>query len=292
MDLWSVRSRTDGVNRADMFRYALRLALPALLVVVTCGQEAPDKQQQRAAPAKLKAVARSNTCNICGETHPFLPINPFLPSKTRTGALCPVCMSGERHRLLAHYLEHETRILEDELDVLHFSANSGLEKRFRARPNLNYVTADLWGPADLKIDLTDVDQPDASWDVLICYHVLEHITDDAKAMAEMFRILRPGGLAILQVPLEPGRNETSEDPSIVEPAERFEHYGEQTHVRWFGVADFARRLEAAGFEVEAVDYLATLDKATIDRHRLTGRFLTPRDESIWIARKPAAADPL
>ena len=274
-----VRSRTGGVNCAAMFRYSSQLALAAFLVILACDQE-PAKQ--RTAPAKFTAAARSNTCNIFGKT------GEFLPMKTRTEAFCPVCASGERHRLLAHYLEHATRILEDEIDVLHFSANRGLEKSLRAQPKLNYVTADLYGPADLRIDLTDVDQPDASWDVLICYHVLEHITDDAKAMAEMFRILRPGGLAILQVPLEPGRNDTYEDPSIVGPEARLEHYGESTHVRLFGVEDFARRLEAAGFEVEAVDYLATLDKATIDRHRLTGRFLTPRDESIWIARKPAA----
>lgn len=236
----------------------------------------------RMSAAQLPAEPAVHTCNLCGTTAPFVTL------AGRPDAGCPQCGARERHRLLIHYLEHETALPRGRLDVLHFSPNLGEKQLLRGWPGLNYRTADFArNKEDLWADLTAmVFIDDASWDVLIVYHVLEHIVDDGAAMAEMFRILRPGGQALVQVPLEPGRTETYEDPAIVDPKAREEHFGQWDHVRLYAAPDLQGRLEAAGFEVEAVDYLSRLDPAVIERHALRGRFAAPTDERIWIATKP------
>ncbi len=222
-------------------------------------------------------------CPVCGTTAPF---------KTRKGrkhAECPTCGAYERHRLLLHYITHRDDLLQPGSSVLHFAANRGIEKQLRAREGLRYVTADLFAPADLELDLTAIAQPDASWDLVLCYHVLEHVDDDRKAMAELFRIVAPGGYAIVQVPLEHGRDDTYEDPSITSPEGRLEAFGQEDHVRLYGAVDFERRLADAGFSVEAVDYLAQLPPEVVTRHRL-GRDEPddPADERIFVLRKPAS----
>ena len=227
-------------------------------------------------------VIEPSQCPVCGKTVPF---------KTRKGrrhAECPSCGAYERHRLMLYYISHQPGLLDPGTAVLHFAPNSGIERYLRGREGLTYQTADLYAPADLKLDLTDIAQPDASWDLVLCYHVLEHVGDDRKAMAELFRILKPGGKAILQVPLEVGRDETDEDPSVTDPAERLRRFGQEDHVRFYGVADFERRLRQAGFEVEAVDYVAQLGPEVVERHRLAredGDEAMP-DERIFVVTKP------
>lgn len=230
-------------------------------------------------------VIEPTPCNVCGETAPF---------KTRRGrkrAVCPNCNAYERHRLLAHYLVNHRELLAEGQRVLHFAPNEGVEAVLRAQPGLEYKTADLFAIEDLKLDLAAIDQPDASWDLIICYHVLEHVPDSDAAMAELYRVLAPGGRAILQVPLEVGRTQTYEDPSIVDPEQRLEHFGQEDHVRIYGTEDFPRRLEAAGFEVEALDYLAELPAQLVAEHGLArlaseDEDLPTFDERIWIANKP------
>jgi len=100
---------------------------------------------------------------------------------------------------------------------------------------------------------------DASFDVILCSHVLEHVHDDQRAMRELFRILRPGGWAMIQVPIS--SKPTFEDPSITEPAERERVFWQADHVRLYGL-DIADRLLEAGFEVETVfgDQLVASDQ--------------------------------
>ncbi len=221
-------------------------------------------------------------CPVCEETV------PFRTRKQRAHAECSNCGAYERHRLLGHFLSHTPGLLNDGDRVLHFAPNDGLKAAFRRRTELHYVTADLWDPEDLKLDITEIDQPDASWDLVLCYHVLEHVPDDAAAMRELYRVLAPGGKAVLQVPLEPGRRSTYEDPDIIDPQARLEHFGQTDHVRIYGTDDFPRRLEAAGFVVEGVDYLGALPPEVVQRHHLRqqpddGPGL---DERIWVATKP------
>jgi SAM-dependent methyltransferase len=189
-----------------------------------------------------------------------------------------------------HYLEHGTDLWTAELDVLHFSPAESQKQVFKTLSNLNYKTADyLRTDEDLQLDLTDLDQPDDSWDALIVYHILEHIPDDTKAMAEMYRVLRPGGRAFVQVPIEIGRNETYEDFSIDTDKGRARAFGQKDHVRKYGSEGFRERLEAAGFDVDAVDHIAHLDSEVVARHRLSADFRTPLDERIWVLTKPKNA---
>ena len=98
----------------------------------------------------------------------------------------------------------------------------------------------------VKMDITDIQYPDESFDVIYCSHVLEHVVDDRKAMSEFRRVLKSDGWAILLVPITV--ETTYEDPSIVDPAERLKHFGQDDHVRRYG-KDYVERLRAAGFKV-------------------------------------------
>ncbi len=251
-----------------------------------CG-DASAPSALRAAIDKKSAPepeAEPNTCTICGETGTFTTFNK------RAHASCPTCSSKERHRLLIHYIQNETTILKDKLDVLQFSPQDGEAAFFRKHKNLNYKASEYDpGIGDIQLDITKINQPDNSWDLIICYHILEHIVEDHKAMAELFRILRPGGQVILQVPIETGRTELYEDASIVDDKGRAKAFGQRDHVRRYSAQGLKERLEKAGFVVEAVDYLAKLDKDVIAKYGLSGKFKPPLEEHIWVARKPAPA---
>jgi SAM-dependent methyltransferase len=125
-----------------------------------------------------------------------------------------------------------------------------LVEKFRAIPGLDYLSADLDSPhAMAHMDITALDCEAESFDTVYCSHVLEHVPDDRKAMAEIHRVLRPGGWALVQVPLS--TDVTREDLSITDPRERLRLYGQRDHVRFYGL-DIVERLEAAGFAVQTV----------------------------------------
>ena len=237
----------------------------------------------RAAPAPAqRSTGKLHTCNICGTTREFTTANG------RPASECPICKSRERHRLLLIYLEHELKLFDKKLDVLHFSPQSAEETVFGHQPNWRYMTSNISTSEDIRLDLTDIRMVDDLWDIIIVYHILEHIPDDQKAMREMFRILRPGGRAFVQVPLELGLRATHEDPSITDPRQRNKHFGQHDHVRKYAAPELRQRLEAAGFVVEVVDYAARLDPKVVETHRLVGEFDPPMDQSIWVCTKPWA----
>ncbi|MBZ5708440.1 methyltransferase domain-containing protein [Nannocystis pusilla] len=223
-----------------------------------------------------------HTCNLCGLT------GRFDAAGGRPGAACPRCKSRERHRLLLHWLENETTLPARAFDVLHFSPMPGEKDAYRRRTRWRYRTADsIRGREDLYLDLTSLlFLDDATWDLLIVYHVLEHIEDDRAAIGEMYRVLRPGGLALVQVPLEPGRTHTYEDPTIVDPYQRLAHFGQGDHVRIYAARDLKSRLEAAGFVVEPADPLSRLPAWLVARHGLSTGAAESLDERIWLAKKP------
>jgi SAM-dependent methyltransferase len=242
-----------------------------------------DKAAKEKAKQEKAAKKEPYTCNVCNKTSKF---EDFMG---RESAICPHCKIKERHRLLVHYVVNETSITREKLDVLHFAPQIGEKRFYRSLPNLHYVTADYLDVEDVQLDLTALALPDESWDVLFVYHILEHIIEDQKAMQEMYRVLRPGGMALLQVPLEPDRTEIYEDAKIVSAKARKKAFGQWDHVRRYSAAGFQQRLEAAGFEVEAVDYIAKLDPEIVAKHRMSAAFKEPLDERIWIARKPKGA---
>ncbi len=173
---------------------------------------------------------------------------------SRDRGVCPHCGSRQRHRHLWLWLERHTGLLDPAGTerLLHFAPEAGLERRLRAALGDRYVTTDL-EPAgvDLTLDITALDLPDASFDAVVCVHVLEHVPDDAAAMRELHRVLRPGGWGVVQVPIL--RDVTDEDPAVTDPAERLRRFGQADHVRTYG-RDFADRLQAAGFDVDVVRF--------------------------------------
>ena len=133
--------------------------------------------------------------------------------------------------------------------LLHIAPEGGLERRLRQHPHIDYLSADLQGPpaAMVAMDLTAIPEPDASFDVIYCSHVLEHVPDDRKAMGELARVLRPTGWMVLQVPIRDGG--TDEDLSITDQAERRRRFWQHDHVRLYGRDDCPARLAEAGLHV-------------------------------------------
>ncbi len=204
-------------------------------------------------------------CPVCGKH--FRKFLPYGYGKAMDNRLCPYCLSLERHRLIWLYLKQRSNFFEAPLKVLHFAPEQPFLKRFKALKNLDYTTADLDSPiADLHLDVTNIDLPDNQYDVVICNHVLEHVNDVNKAFSEIKRILKPGGWAILMVPINPDVD-TWEDPSITDPEERKRCFGQYDHVRQFG-RDYAQVLEKAGFTVDADRIYYDLTEEQRQRMRL------------------------
>lgn len=134
--------------------------------------------------------------------------------------------------------------------VLHVAPEKNLGSWLSRQHGIEYVSADLTAPnVMVKMDLTDICCPGDFFDAIICNHVLEHISDDAKAMTELYRVLKPSGWAILQVPISRNLSATYEDASIIDPEDRAQAFGQSDHVRIYGV-DYVDRLKRAGFDVE------------------------------------------
>lgn len=222
----------------------------------------------------------AHLCPCCGSRlRRFLP-DP-LASGTVTGFRCPRCDAHPRQRLLWLYLHNTCRQLFDEpLRLLHVAPEFCYQRRFRRMSGLRYVTGDLDAPiADCRFDLMQLPFAAKTFDVLLCNHVLEHVPDDARALRELFRVLKPGGWAILQVPVDQKLAETFEDHSICAPVERARYFGQHDHVRMYG-ADYPQRLREAGFEVQACDYASRFAS-----HELNYYGLVPT-ETIYHCSKP------
>ncbi|MBE7640890.1 methyltransferase domain-containing protein [Salegentibacter sp. BLCTC] len=198
----------------------------------------------------------------------FSKFLPYGYIKQRENVLSPSTLSLERHRLLWLYLKNETDFFSKDFKVLHFAPEQAFYKRFRKLKNLEYTTTDLNSPlADVKADICDLPFKENEFDFILCNHVLEHIPDDNRAMQELYRVLKPGGTAILQIPQDLNRKNTFEDNSITDREERERIFGQYDHVRIYG-RDYFDKLRNIGFKVEEVDYTKQLSAETIDKYRL------------------------
>jgi len=219
------------------------------------------------------------TCPVCnGHFRKFLPYG----IKLRQNAKCPSCGAMERHRLLWLYLKDRTGFFDDNLKILDIAPTWAFQEKCKKLKNIDYVSGDILSPiAMIKTDITDTALPDNKFDCIICYHVLEHVPNDKKAMEELFRILKPGGWAILQSPVDGKRNKTFEDPNVVRPNERAQVFGNKSHVRIYG-RDYKDRLERAGFSVELDNYVGELDSEKIKTYGLM------KNERMYFCTKPKA----
>jgi len=177
----------------------------------------------------------------------------------RPECACPECRSSDRERLVYEFLRRKTDVFRHSTSVLHLAPEANLRKVL-ARDSLAdpYLTSDLQMPeASVHADLTALPFPDASFGLIICNHVLEHIKDEAQALSELRRILRKGGMAVLQVPISrmnAGTDDESPQQSLA-PAERELRFGQNDHVRLYG-QDYPKRLERAGFRVGRWNFAA------------------------------------
>lgn len=195
--------------------------------------------------------------------------------KQRDNVLSPSTLSLERHRLLWLYLKNETGFFSSKIKVLHFAPEQAFYKRFRKLSNLDYITTDLDSPlADVQADICNLPFKDSEFDVILCNHVLEHIPDDTKAMQELYRILKPNGWGIFQIPQDLNREKTFEDHTITDRNERAKIFGQYDHVRVYG-RDYFDKLRSIGFQVEAVDYTSKLSEEEITKYCLAKGEIIP-----------------
>ena len=213
----------------------------------------------------------------------FKSFLPYGYGNQRNNVLSPSTLSLERHRLLWLYLKNETNFLSSEslterslpLRVLHFAPEQCFLKRFRQLNNIDYTTTDLLSPiADVKADICDLPFEDNSYDIILCNHVLEHIPDDTKAMQELYRVMKFGGMGVFQIPQDLSRAETFEDNTITDQKERAKIFGQYDHVRVYG-RDYFDKLRSIGFKVDEVDYTTKLSEELIEQYCLAKGEIIP-----------------
>lgn len=205
----------------------------------------------------------------------FKTFLPYGYGTQRNNVLSPSTLSLERHRLLWLYLQNKTDFFSTNKKVLHFAPEQAFYKRFRRMPNLDYTTTDLNSPlADVKADICNLPFKNDSYDVIFCNHVLEHIPNDAKAMQELYRVLKPNGMGIFQIPQDLSREFTFEDDTITDKKERAKIFGQYDHVRVYG-RDYFDKLRSVGFKVDEVDYTSKLSDDDIAKYCLAKGEIIP-----------------
>ena len=200
-----------------------------------------------------------------------------LPHVTICNAKCPKCGSSERQRLFYIYMKTKKDFdKEKNIKILEVGPDDFVTKALFDRPDIEYTSVDIErSNATQKMDLTNLNYPDGSFDNIFCYHVLEHINDDIKAMMELYRVLKPGGWGILQVPL--WSDLTFEDPKV-SPEEYELIYGHPQHVRRYG-KDYLGRLESVGFKVDLDKYSTSLTNDFIEKYGIL------KSEDIYLCKK-------
>ena len=223
----------------------------------------------------ISSYLKGNTYTDPIDGKKFRKFLPYGYGEQRPNVLSPSTFSLERHRLIWLYLKNETDFFSAPKKVLHIAPEQCFLKLFKKQKNLSYTSADLYSPiADVKADICDLPFNDNVFDVVFCNHVLEHIEDDTKAMSELYRVLKPGGLGIFQIPQDLSLAKTYEDFSITSSKDRKKHFGQYDHVRVYG-KDYFDRLRAVGFKVHEIDYSKTLSEDSIIKYCLVKGEILP-----------------
>lgn len=207
----------------------------------------------------LRLTLKGNNveCPCCGSRY-----ITFLPAgiNKRPNASCLKCGSLERHRNLWLYFENTPSLFKPGNKILHVAPEKIFTQYFLSHKNgMEYYAIDLhpeeydYYKKTIQMDLTDLKFENDFFDGILCTHVLEHVPNDRKAMLEMCRVLKPGGWAIINVPVHEDRATTFEDVTINDPKKQLELFGQPDHVRIYG-KDYVDRLKEAGFKVEIIQW--------------------------------------
>ncbi len=202
----------------------------------------------------------------------------------RNNNICPFCLSTDRDRLILLYLRDYYLISKKSINVLHVSPEPALYRVLSRIKNLNYTIGTKYAegtyyPKEISFfDLRELPYSNATFDLIICNHVLEHIEDDRLAMSELYRVLKNNGQAILQVPISEQLPKTLENPAVISPADRHKIFGQFDHVRVYG-SDYITRLESIGFKVEIIPSSAIQKKQNKINYALNSK------EKLYIAHK-------
>ena len=232
------------------------------------------------------------TCPFCDQSfRKFRPIDlddlnapkyRLVGHGRREHCYCPRCASLDRERLVYLYLLHQTSVFQDQVSLLHVAPEKNLQKIFQACPGISYLSADLsMDEVMVKMDVTDIHYPEDSFDIIICNHVLQYVPDDLKAMSELFRVLKPGGWAIMQVPISLALDSTytfPEDRGVTAPDCQ---YDSTLHARIYA-RDYQDRLKSAGFKVAQFRWTDQVADFGGEKNRYA---LIP-EEVLYIASKP------
>ena len=215
---------------------------------------------------------------------PVITEKKIIGAGRRPNCICPRCYSTDRDRLIYIYLKNFTNIFTHKTKLLHIAPSGSIKALMKRTPNVIYQEGSKYHEGfyyskDISlIDIRKLDFDDNTYDVIFCNHVLEHIPEDIQAMKELHRVLKPGGWAILQVPVSAVLDETYEDFSITTEADKEKHFGQFDHVRIYG-ADYPKRLESAGFTVEKINPSKDWNIEG------TEKFATNKDEILYVAHK-------
>lgn len=232
----------------------------------------------RRAYRRARHAGRAVGCPICGGRYRAW----IVADGKWWNQVCPGCDSLPRQRLIWLWLQRETAFFRERARMLHVAPEAQMQRRFRGMRNLGYTSTDIASPlAGVHADLTAAPWPDASFDVIFCNHVLEHIPDDRTAIAELHRMMAPGGWGLALVPFRMDR-ETSEDPTITAAQDRLRAFGQEDHVRVYG-RDYLERLAGGGFDVEYGIYASALGEGMTGYHGLQP------EEFLIVIRKPSDA---
>ena len=246
----------------------------------------------------LAFLLKGNTFTDPIDGKSFRMFLPYGYGNQRNNVLSPSTLSLERHRLLWLYLQNETDFFQSELDsdspisktkrlklrdtetnstlkVLHFAPEQEFYKRFKKQTNIDYTTTDLLSPlADVKADICNLPFEDNAYDIIFCNHVLEHIPDDTKAMQELYRVLKPSGMGIFQIPQDLSRATTFSDDTIVDQKERAKIFGQYDHVRVYG-RDYFDKLRNIGFKVVEENYTNKISPELVEKYCLANGEIIP-----------------
>ena len=243
----------------------------------------PRKYLQRISGLGLKVLGiwysgNDVQCPVCSKS--FKKFLPYGRINARENALCPNCMSLERHRLMWLYLREKTPFFGTRLQVLHIAPEACFIKRFERIHGDGYITADIESPlAKIKMDIHSIPFEDNTFDAVLCNHVLEHVADDIKAMREIHRVLKPGGFSVLQVPFfNPVPAITFEDNTITDKREREKIFGQDDHVRKYGT-DYPQRIAQSGLVPQEETFVNDIEESVRKRYGLV------KGEIIYIGRK-------